>query len=109
MKARRLVFQELDAVCQECWNVIEEKLEKLMPVDIAAAVRTCIESLAATRRLEVLGEQVVQDFSDVFNPIPHVDALPTDVYCEIKLKDASRTIKTRSYSTLASIMTHGKF
>jgi hypothetical protein len=69
-------------------------------VNIAAAVRTRIECLAATQKLEELGERVLKDFGDVFTPIPHVDDLPTDVYCKIKLKDASHTIKTCPYSML---------
>jgi hypothetical protein len=32
-------------------------------------------------------------------PIPHLDELPTDVYCWIRLKHTSKTFATRSYST----------
>ena len=39
------------------------------------------------------------EFKDVFSEIPHIDDLPSDVYCRIKLKDASRSIHTRTYST----------
>jgi hypothetical protein len=39
------------------------------------------------------------DYADVFAPIPHIDELPTDVYCRIQLKDAYKTISTRTYST----------
>ena len=39
------------------------------------------------------------DYCDIFKEIPHLDELPTDVYCRIHLKDASQTIKTCSYST----------
>jgi hypothetical protein len=38
-------------------------------------------------------------YSDVFDAIPHLDELPTNVYCCIKLKDDTKTIATRSYST----------
>jgi hypothetical protein len=53
-------------------------------------VNEWIESLAAQDKLQ---------FADVFTPIPHLDSLLTDVYCCIKLKDPSKTITTRSYST----------
>jgi hypothetical protein len=44
--------------------------------------------------------QLLKDkYAKVFNPIPHVDELPTDIYCCIKLKDASKTFTTRSYSS----------
>jgi hypothetical protein len=35
---------------------------------------------------------------DIFEPIPHLDELPTDVYCHIQLKDVSKTVSTCSYS-----------
>src|SRR6202042_770291 len=57
-----------------------------------------IEELAATLKLQALGDKLMKQYSDVFAPIPHLDELPTDVYCRIKLKDATQTIKTRSYS-----------
>src|ERR1700685_3413424 len=37
--------------------------------------------------------------SNVFHPIPHVDELPTNVYCRIKLKDVSKTITTCTYTS----------
>jgi hypothetical protein len=43
--------------------------------------------------------QVITEFADVFTLILHLDELPTDVYCCIKLKDPSKTISTHSYST----------
>jgi len=49
--------------------------------------------------LKQLGVELIDEFKDVFSPIPHIDELPTDVYCRIKLKDAYQTVKTRSYST----------
>lgn len=64
-----------------------------------AAVRMRVESLAAQEELQRLGSTVVNDFSDVFDPIPHTHDLPTDVYCTIALKDASKTIRTRTYSS----------
>jgi hypothetical protein len=39
------------------------------------------------------------EFKDVFSEIPHIDELPTDIYCWIKLKDMSKTIQTWTYST----------
>ena len=39
-------------------------------------------------------------YKDIFDPIPHLDDLPTNVYCRIQLKDASKTFATHSYMTL---------
>jgi len=68
------------------------------PVDVIGAMHKHIEGLAAAAELQALGDTLIKEYSDVFAPIPHLDELPTDVYCQIKLKDATQTIKTRSYS-----------
>jgi hypothetical protein len=55
-----------------------------------------------------MGKKVKQDFKDVFAPIPHMDDLPTDVFCHIKLKDASKNIATHTPTALlASTRMHG--
>ena len=73
--------------------------EAVKPVDIVAVIRERIETLAAQEKLKVLGIELKSKFRDVFAPIPHLDELPMDVYCHIKLKDASQSVKTRSYTT----------
>ena len=55
--------------------------------------------LATKVQLEEMGVRLVFDFKDVFEPIPHVNQLPADVYCTIELKDATQKITSRSYST----------
>ena len=49
--------------------------------------------------MDKLDTTVKEKYSNVFSAIPHIDDLPTDVYCRIQLKDATKTITTRSYST----------
>jgi hypothetical protein len=39
-----------------------------------------------------------EEFSDVFQPPPHVSDLPDDIHAEILLKDTNMTIETRTYS-----------
>ena len=56
-------------------------------VDKIATVREQIDVLAAQVELQCLGEELKTEFIDVFSEIPHLDELPTDVYCWIKLKD----------------------
>ena len=46
-----------------------------------------------------MGHEIFNKYKQVFEPIPHVDELPTNVYCRIQLKDALKTIATRSYSS----------
>lgn len=46
-----------------------------------------------------MGLEVFEKYKTLFEPIPHVNDLPTDVYCCIKLKDANKTVTMRSYSS----------
>jgi hypothetical protein len=48
--------------------------------------------------LEQLGVELIDEFKAMFAPISHIDELPTDIYCHIKLKDTYQTVKTRLYS-----------
>ena len=50
--------------------------------------------------MQALGKGLMKEYSDVFALIPHLDELPTDIYCRIQLKDAMQTIKSHSYSCL---------
>jgi hypothetical protein len=64
------------------------------PLDNVAAVRKCIEALTAIEQLNHLGEAIKKKYKDVFSPIPHIDDLPTDVYCHIQLKDTNKMFTT---------------
>jgi hypothetical protein len=66
---------------------------------VVGAIRQQIEVVAAQIKLAAMGKDLMTEYKDVFAPIPHLDELPTDIYCQIKLKDASQTIHARSYST----------
>ena len=55
--------------------------------------------MAAQEKLDKLSDNVKKKYVDVFSRIPHVDKLPKDVFAWIQLKDANKTIMTRSYST----------
>jgi RNase H-like domain found in reverse transcriptase/Reverse transcriptase (RNA-dependent DNA polymerase) len=65
---------------------------------IVAAVRERIERLACKEKLQSLEKDLRAEYKDVFEPIPHISRLSTDVYCNIKLKDPSITVTSRSYS-----------
>ncbi|KAJ7050610.1 hypothetical protein C8F01DRAFT_1000445, partial [Mycena amicta] len=67
------------------------------PVDIVAAVQQRIQVLAEWERLQIKGDKLKAEFRPIFDPIPHVDDLPTDVYCEITVKDAAKTLSKRTY------------
>jgi hypothetical protein len=86
-------------VCCNRRRHTEFKFEQVKPIDKIAAIRERIKVLAAQKELQRLGESLKTEFKDVFSEIPHIDELPMDVYCRIKLKDASKSIQTRTYST----------
>ena len=90
---------ELKMVCHDRLQHTEFKFEAVKPVNKIAAVREQIEILAAQQELTHLGEALKNNFTDVFSEFPHIDELPKDMYCRIKLKDASKTIQMRTYST----------
>src|SRR6202167_1497175 len=96
---RKLMVAELNMVCYDRRRHTEFKFEQVKPIDKVAAIRERIEILAAQKELQLLGESLKTEFKDVFSEIPHINELPTDVYCRIKLKDASKSIQTRTYST----------
>ena len=72
---------ELNMVCHDQLQHTMYKFEQVKPVDPIAAIRQQIEVLAAQKELEKLGTQMKLEFKDVFSQIPHLEELPTDVYC----------------------------
>ena len=96
---RKLMVAELKMVCNDRLHHTQYKFEQVKPVDVLAVIRQRIEILAAQKELERLGIQMKKEFQDVFSKIPHLDELPTDVFCRIKLKDAFKTVQTRTYTT----------
>ena len=96
---QKLMVAELEMVCHDCLLHMKSKFEQVAHVNPIAAIRCRIEILGAQEELQKLGVAIKIEFKDVFSEIPHIDDLPSDVYCRIKLKDASRSIHTRTYST----------
>ena len=87
---RKLMVTELKMVCyNRLWHT-KFKFEAVKPINKVATIRERIEILAAQKELEYLGEKLKKDFADVFPEIFHIDQLPMDVYCQIKLKDTSK-------------------
>ena len=67
------------------------------PFDIVGAVNAQVETLTHLAELMHHEDQLKAEFHEIFEPIPHVDQLPTDVQACIKLKNAEQTIKMRTY------------
>jgi hypothetical protein len=96
---RKLMVAELNMVCHKIKQMKKHTFEEVKPIDIISAVRERIEILAAQEKLTQLSVELKSEFKDIFTPIPHHDDLPKDFYCRIKLKDASKSINIRSYTT----------
>jgi hypothetical protein len=73
--------------------------EEVRPPDIVGAIRQHIKCIMAMEKLKALGKDIMTEFKEVFELIPHINKLPTEVYCRIKLKDTSKLVQTHSYST----------
>ncbi|KAJ6521714.1 hypothetical protein DFH09DRAFT_1330969 [Mycena vulgaris] len=73
--------------------------EKVKKVDVVASVRGRIEVLAHWEILQKRGDKVRKDYSRLFETMPHVDDPPTNVLCEITVKDTDKSFKTRTYQS----------
>jgi hypothetical protein len=76
----------------------DDLFEHVKEVDVVAAVRERIEILAEWEHYQLMGDNLKQ-YRQLFEPIPHVDDLPSDVLCEIKLKDANQAFRKRTYQS----------
>ena len=95
LKFHKILLKELKSALLHC----KVRCISTRKIDVVAAVWTHLEVLAVQQQLDQMGAQVLKDYKTIFEPCPHTDKLPTDIYCHIKLKDASKTITTWSYSS----------
>ena len=68
------------------------------PVNFVMAISAAIEVLAAKTELAHHEMQLKKEFKDIFEPILHIDQLPTTETACIKLKDEYKKIANRTYS-----------
>jgi hypothetical protein len=85
-------------VCVEQLCNQHHHCEAVKLINVIATMWECIGGLAATLKLQALGNKLMKEYSGIFVLILHCNELPTDVYCWIQLKDTTQTIKTHSYS-----------
>ena len=68
-------------------------------VNPLASIHGRIIELAHEDHLNRLNDEMKLKFADRFPmDLPHVNDIPHDIYHRIRLKDVSKTIKTRSYT-----------
>ena len=99
----RELLKELKWKC----SILKAKIDKLSGNDTAdshfkavnfvAAIKGRLETLELQQKYNALEESLKTEYAKIFEPIPHIDELPDDVYCRIKLRDATKTISKRTY------------
>ena len=94
---KREFIKELKEVCKKRLNCIGPSFKKVKEFDTVGAIKTRIETLALQETLQKEDKKLREEFRDLFEPIPHVNDLPTDFVAEIKLKDPGLNVKNRSY------------
>jgi hypothetical protein len=94
---KKLVLAELMMVCHDRLKNPKLKPEEMKDFDVAGAVRERIEILAVQEQLNSREKKLKTEYKEIFEPIPHADELPRDVVAEIHIKNAEKTIKSRSY------------
>ena len=94
---KKLVLAELMLVCHDRLKNKKLQPEHVKDFDIAGTVRDRIDVLVAQEQLAACETALKTEYKDIFEPIPHADELPRNVVAEIQIKDAEKTIKSRSY------------
>ena len=97
LKLRKVLLEELKTALAR--RKSETCSDDVRQLDIVAAVRVHLEQLTAQDQLNKMEAKILKTYPTVFEPCPHTDELPKDIYCHIKLKDTSKTITTQSYSS----------
>ena len=94
---RQAVLIELKTKLKSKRDDLASETTPVDPVCFIGAVRSRIEVLAHTEHLKQLGVELKNEFSDVFEPLPHVNRLSTEIFCKIELKDCTKKIESRTY------------
>ncbi|RXW14484.1 hypothetical protein EST38_g11370 [Candolleomyces aberdarensis] len=62
-----------------------------------AAISSRIVLLNEELEMAALHKRIMEDYADVFGPVPHVDCLPEHEPCRVRLKSEEVTLDSRSY------------
>lgn len=100
----RRYYNKLLAELKNRLAIAKRQLDNLHTVnsvhttDVAAQIVARIEQIEESEILEKEQNKLLTEFQSIFDDVPHINRLPTDVLAEIKLKDANQSIQTRTYS-----------
>ena len=90
---------ELEMVCTNRRLELERRglFESVKPCNPISRVASTIEFLAAKERLDKLEIDIMEEYKSIFEPIPHVNELPTTEMARIQMRDAYDKISMRTY------------
>ena len=94
---KKRALEELVAVVKQKWLPRRAKDETVKALDIVAMIQNHIATISLLQDMDNREQKLKVEFSPVFEPIPHIDELPTTVLARIKLKEAERTIRSHTY------------
>ena len=94
---KKLTVAELLLTCLERKKADKDIPEQITPFNVMGVIRERIEILATEEALKKHEIHIKRRFKQIFEPILHIDELPTDIVAEIHLKNAEKIIKTHSY------------
>jgi hypothetical protein len=98
LQNRTVLMDELKSVCALRKKKLGDDIESKFEINPLTAIQDRIAALAALDAMDKTERELKEEFRPIFEPIPHVRDLPTDIVARIKLKDAHRTIASRTYS-----------
>lgn len=98
-------LSELKITCTNRLTELERinYFERVTPYNVIAAIKDTISILASKQKLLDLESSIKKDFKPLFQPIPHVSELPTEVTEKSNLKMLTTLLKTVPTVALVSI------
>ncbi|KIL54421.1 hypothetical protein M378DRAFT_182546 [Amanita muscaria Koide BX008] len=98
-KDRAACMEELQRVCDYRRQLNAGRFECTLPSPpLLPLLASIISKLESSEEMREADKVLREEFQAIFEPIPHVDLLPDEVQARIILKDASKSIVTRSYA-----------
>ena len=94
---KKRALEELVVVVKQKWLPRRAKDETVKDLDIVAMIRNGIATIGLLQDMENQEQKLKTEFAAIVEPIPHIDELPTTVLAQIKLREAEKTIRSRTY------------
>jgi hypothetical protein len=97
---RHRFLAELKLKCNERRKELEASnaFEKVTLFNPIAVIMEKIAFLASQQHLNKLDDEIKEEYSQIFKPIPHINLLPDHEPARIHLKDTYKKISLRSYA-----------